>query len=376
MQRPVFQDGRILRTSDFVDEQTYHLTESRRHNRTNHIWGIAAGLGVVRLDGHLVVEPGSAVDAFGRRVVLERAQSLDLRGFDIRGVEAVDVWAVYARTRVAGTGDGVDRLIDSAAVEVTDAVATLDPRQPPGVTPADLAAVAAGQPASDDPARRWPIYLGTVTRDLTHPEDAPTIELDRRPYIGLVGGAVATPAPDPFTWLEYTTGADPTVSVMLPGTGGGPDTTPVKVSATGGVELNDQLTVDGELVLRGGSLSVPSVTPALPPPAAGPPEWSLSHAEDTVAHELRVAMPIASGPGTVPNRLVVGVWRDGSFARSLVVDQTGTVMVAGNLVVTGYLRASSVQQAQLSAQATAYLAGLQATSLLNLFQLASTIVIN
>jgi hypothetical protein len=373
MQRPVFQDGRILRTSDFVDEQTYHLTENRRHNRTNHIWGIASGLGMVRLDGDLVVEPGCATDGFGRRVVLAGARQLDLRGFDIRGVESVDVWVVYARTRVAGTGDGVDRLVDSAAVELTDADDTLDPRQPPGVTPADLAA-AAGPPAPDDPARRWPVYLGTITRDLTHPEDAPTIELDRRPYIGLVGASVETPAPDPFAWLEYTAGADPTVSVNLPGAGG-PATTPLKVSANGGVELNDQLTVDGELVVRGGSLSVVPVTPALPPPAAGPPEWSLSHAEDTVAHELRVAMP-AVASGNVPNRLVVGVWRDGSFARSLVVDEAGTVMIAGNLVVNGYLRASSVQQAQLSAQATAYLAGLQATSLLTLFQLMSTTVIN
>jgi hypothetical protein len=167
------------------------------------------------------------------------------------------------------------------------------------------------------------------------------------------------------------------VSVKLPGAGGPAATplTPLKVSANGGVELNNQLTVDGELVVRGGSLSVVPPTPALPPPAAGPPEWSLSHAEDTVAHELRVAMP-AVGSGTVPNRLVVGVWRDGSFARSLVVDETGTVMIAGNLVVNGYLRASSVQQAQLSAQATAYLAGLQATSLLTLFQLASVTVIN
>jgi hypothetical protein len=380
MQRPVFQDGRILRTSDFVDEQTFHLTENRRHNRTNHIWGIASGLGVVQLDGDLVVKSGCAVDGFGRRVVLEAASYLDLRGFDIRGVEAVDVWVVYARTRVAGTGDRVDRLVDSAAVEVTDADDTLDPRQPPGVTPADLVA-AASQPAPDDPARRWPVYLGTITRDLAHPENAPRIELDRRPYIGLVGATVATPAPRPFTWLEYTDAPDPTVSVNLPGSPGTPgnpgtpDTTPLKVSRTGGVELNDQLTVDGELVVRGGSLTVAPVTPALPAPASGPPEWSLSHAEDAIAHELRVAMP-AAGSGTVPNRLVVGVWRDGSFARSLVVDETGTVMIAGNLVVSGYLRASSVQQAQLSAEAAAYLAGLHATSLLTLFQLVSTTVIN
>ena len=51
MQRPRFQDGRLLRTSDFVDEQAYHLAQHRRHNITGHVWGIGAGLDVVLLDG-------------------------------------------------------------------------------------------------------------------------------------------------------------------------------------------------------------------------------------------------------------------------------------------------------------------------------------
>ena len=371
MQRPVFQDGRILRTSDFADEQTYHLTEHRRHNRTNHVWGIASGLFPVRLDGNLVVEPGIAVDGYGRDVVLESVRSLDLRGFDIRGVEAVDVWIVYARLRTPGTDDRLDLLSDAAEVELSDA-ADIDPRQPPGVTDADLVS-AATRPPPDDPARRWPVYLGRITRDLAHPETAPVIDVDRRPYIGLVGATVETATRE--VWLELTDGTDPTVAIQLPKRGLA-NPTPLKVSAADGIVLNDRLTVDGELVVRGGSLSIPPPAPPVAPatmPAATTSEWSISHAEVGGAHELRVAMPMDS---LVPNRLVVGAWRNGNFARSLVVDEGGTVTIAGNLVVTGRLQAASVQEAELSDAGKAYLAGLQTTNLLSLFQVVSSTVTN
>lgn len=377
MQRPEFQDGRILRTSDFVDEQAYHLAAHRRHNVTGHAWGVAAGLDLVTVDRSSVVSPGRAVDGYGRDIVLDRSRSLDLRGFDVRGIDAVDVWIGYDRTRASGTGDGVDLLVDDATIQLT-AARDLDPRRPPGVDEADLAAHPTRPP--DDPARRWPVYLGRIRRDLAHPETPPVIETDRRPWIGLVGATVEVPGGSP--WLELQAGANPSVTVHVPGAPSSADPA-LRISADQGVELNSRLTVDGELVLRGGSLTLDPAAPALAatpaapalaaPPAA--PEWSLSHAEDTVAHELRLAMPPA-GSGTVPSRFVVGTWKDGAFAPSLAVDEDGTVLVAGNLVVRGRLQASSVQEAQLSDAARAYLAGLQATSLLALFQVLPPSQIN
>jgi hypothetical protein len=267
---------------------------------------------------------------------------------------------VYDRRLVPATGDGVDLFADAAAVELTDA-RDIDPRQPPGVDPADLASPF-GRPLPDDPARQFPIYLGRITRDLAHPETPPVIDTDRRPYIGLVGATVQTP--DGAAWLQLTTGNNPSLAVNLPGAASG--AVPPLTVGTDEVELNSGLTVDGELVLQGGSLSLEPPVPALAAPPPVTPEWSLSHAEDTVAHELRVAMPLA-GQANVPNRLVVGVWKDDKFARRLMVDEDGTVHIAGNLVVGGRLEASSVQEAQLSPAAKAYLAGLQATSLLSLF---------
>ena len=372
MPRPHFESGRLLRTSDFVDEQAYHLTAHRRHNATGHVWGVAEGLGVVRLDGDLVVEPGTAVDGYGRDVVLESARSLDLRSFDVRGIDSVDVWVVYDRRRVPATGDGVDLLVDAASIELTDAE-DVDPRRPPGVDPADLTSPGGRRP-SDDPARRWPVYLGRITRDLAHPETAAVIDLDRRPWIGLVGATVE--APGGAAWLELTTGLHPSIDVRLPGAAQVMQRA-LRVSADEGVELNSRLTVDGELVLRGGALILaPPPPPAVPAPA-DPTAWSLSHAEgeNAVAHELRVAMPVSTGV-EVPHRLVVGAWNDGAFVPSLIVDEGGTVTIAGNLVVSGRLRASSVQEAVMSPEARAYLAGLQATSLLSLFQVIAPGEIN
>jgi hypothetical protein len=365
MQRPHFQAGRVLRTSDFVDEQAYHLNAHRRHNTTGHRWGVAAGLGVVLLDGDLVVEPGLAVDGYGRDVVLDSARGLDLRGFDVRGVEAVDVWVGYDRSRVRAIGDGVDLLVDAAVVEVTDA-ADIDPRRPPGVDPADLDQPGS-RPPPDDPVRRWPVYLGRITRDLTDPDAAPVIETDRRPWIGLVGGSIEAPGGAP--WLALEEGPDPTLTLGVPNAAGD---VPLTISAADGVYLDAHLTIDGELVLRGGSLVLDPAGPPIPVPSPDTPEWSLSHSIGDVAHELRVAMPAAAA-GDLPRRLVVGTWNDDEFVPRLVVDEGGTVAIAGNLVVGGRLEASSVQEAQLSDEARAYLAGLQATSLLSLFAVAGNI---
>lgn len=70
---------------------------------------------------------------------------------------------------------------------------------------------------------------------------------------------------------------------------------------------------------------------------------------------------------------MVGTWQDDEFVPRLVVDEGGTVTIAGNLVVGGRVSASSVQEAQLSEEARAYLAGLQATTLLSLFSVVDGI---
>nr|WP_221382024.1 hypothetical protein [Actinoplanes polyasparticus] len=359
MSRSVFEDGRILRTSDFVADQVQHLAAHRTHNRTAHSWGIVRGLEILDSDGEQVVQDGHAIDGYGRDVVLDVRRTLDVRTFLLRGIEAIDVWLVYAQVPLASGGDGLDRIRDTAAIELRPA-SDADPRTPP-----DDAADSGPLPP-DDPARRWPILLGRIILDLFNPDKPPEIRMAGRPYAGLVGAKVTAPTGD--TWLDLGATTAGTLRIGVPG----PDTQ-VEVDAAG-VHLGLPLTVKGGLVLQGGSVAVvPEESDATPTSAsalAGPaapvtPEWSIGHAADGVVHELRVALP--PGEAGVSNRLVVGAWRDGEFTPSLVVDEHGTMVIAGNLIVRGHLEAASVQQAELSDQAKAFLAGIQPNSLLSLF---------
>ena len=69
--RPNFFSGRLL-TDDLRDEQAYHREKHRRHLQLLHGVGVADGLNVgVHDDGTTVsVEPGHAIDASGKEVVV------------------------------------------------------------------------------------------------------------------------------------------------------------------------------------------------------------------------------------------------------------------------------------------------------------------
>ena len=63
--------SQFLVENDFDDEQAYHLTSRRRHNRTLHTSGVAEGLDVTLVSGKQVrVGTGSAVDKDGQEIVL------------------------------------------------------------------------------------------------------------------------------------------------------------------------------------------------------------------------------------------------------------------------------------------------------------------
>ncbi|MCP3956367.1 MAG: hypothetical protein GY719_00795 [bacterium] len=76
-----FFDRQFLRAQDFMDEQDYHLDRRRRHNRALHGTGVAEGLEVVQNTGDpasVDVQPGWAVDADGREIVLAQARTIDV----------------------------------------------------------------------------------------------------------------------------------------------------------------------------------------------------------------------------------------------------------------------------------------------------------
>jgi len=80
IERLNYYEGEFLGAVDFQAEQEYHRDMRRRHNLGQHTWGIVTGLDLVQApnggtDGNNVevdvyLQPGMAVDGFGREIVL------------------------------------------------------------------------------------------------------------------------------------------------------------------------------------------------------------------------------------------------------------------------------------------------------------------
>lgn len=81
-QRPLFYEGQILGATDLSLAVAYAGDQLARHERHQHLWGIAAGLGLEVDDGALTLAAGVAIDQLGRPIVVARNQRLDADDFD------------------------------------------------------------------------------------------------------------------------------------------------------------------------------------------------------------------------------------------------------------------------------------------------------
>ena len=101
-----FHDRQFLRPQDFVAEQIYHLIGHRRHNVGSHTWGIVAGLTLTEQEGSVYVEPGMAVDGYGRDLVVSRRIAVRTQTFDERLTSALRVWLIFGQDGAEGAPPG------------------------------------------------------------------------------------------------------------------------------------------------------------------------------------------------------------------------------------------------------------------------------
>jgi hypothetical protein len=206
-------DHQYLRTQDFVDDQAYHLAMQRRHRMAEHIWGIVAGLAIVQdKDKNVIIQPGIAIDGYGRELVLREGFTVAPGRFDQVGADVLEAWLVYNRTDTEGASGGyascnanastpyrseergqVELLAPSRFVVPDPQEVLLPRRQSPDVPAEDLNFDPTRIPPDDSAGYRWPVYLGRIQRSRAKP---PTyaISLTGRPYAGLVGEAIIHPA--------------------------------------------------------------------------------------------------------------------------------------------------------------------------------------
>jgi hypothetical protein len=377
-------DRQFLRLAEFTDEQAYHIALRRRHNLSHHSWGIVTGLAIVREGPVLVVQPGMAVDGYGRELLLTERRTIDATMFTRYGATRLDVWLEYE----LGAADGNAspnvcdplasehhyRAIESSHVVLERAAADdVDARSPRAVPADAVAAILPDTP--DDPKQRWPVYLGRVSMKPSQtgvPE--PTVEQAALAYVGLnaelidhpgnparieIGHRSVPPAAADSrtvggtTWTyEGETGRAFAVFVPLdePAVGTAPKTTlaPTISVTTNSTQIRGTTEIHGDLVLDGSTLVFPDGVPEATIPSAikHPAIYRAADGGD----ELRIDL---GDTGVAARKLVIGVTKDGQFQPVLEIavpvgNLTPTVKVIGDLHVQGTFSGPDIRLRTLS----------------------------
>jgi hypothetical protein len=232
IQRVNYYDRELLRGFDFTADQTYHIEMRRRMNLALHLRGIACGLelmAVADTGDQYCVNPGIAIDGYGREIVLFDRYVLsddDFRAAKIRSNDTYAVCISYGRQLATPPSAGYNtcgipgqytRWVESPTVQLVKGMPVLP--DPP--LPTD--------PLSDDPdASPWPVFLGlinlTVAADGTVSATPPpggtppatsaiTTAAGRREYVGVRAQRIDAPAaippapasgppPDPTIYID------------------------------------------------------------------------------------------------------------------------------------------------------------------------------
>lgn len=350
-----------LRAQDLSDEQAYHIAMRRRHNATQHVWGIVHGLDITQVDTALFVQPGIAVDGFGREIVVAVTTELPAHQFDTFETDFLEVWLSYDRSEgspapvgyVGRTCDAdrpASRWREGARVDLRRPTSPpIDPRHPievaGGVEPWKIS-------PPDDPRVTWPVYLGRIERLHEAVEGRwYTVDPSRRPYVGVVAASVRHPSGDVALDLGATANGQAGFAVVDERPD--PPVTLLEMSSDGVLRAHGPVQVDGDVVIARGALEFG----AGQPPGAAPDVPSIYRVRgDAGSDVLRIDL---GRLGMGAPSLVVGFTApDGSFQPCLEVkvgtgegtDLHAEVVVHGDLDVKGQLK-SKEPQLQLSEDA-------------------------
>jgi hypothetical protein len=367
-------DKQFLRVDEFRDEQLYQLALRRRHNNTQHTWGIVSGLEIGEDERSIVVEPGLAIDGYGRELLLATKFTVAPETFDDLDSDRLDLWLVYDRQDDGSIPEGYGECGASAAgkayrstehpdVRVERPLSnTVDARRPPGVSSEVLDAPL--PPISDERTDLWRVYLGRVIRQR---DGKFSIDGTRRPYAGVVAEAIDHPANASRveigrdsraahsrtigeTTVEYQETTKPPVrrfAVFVPEPGGQQQQSSssielaprIEVFENGQIGFNGQTTVHGNLCVSGGAVQFTDAATFEGDDA--PKVASIYRYLDDTSDELRI--DLGSDEGAGKRKLVIGFsGADGKFTPCLSVElqeKNGqlepVVTIFGDLDVSG-----------------------------------------
>jgi hypothetical protein len=354
-----FVDGQRLSAADLNDEQADQITRHRRHAIGPHTWGIVKGGELTVAEGGVVaVAPVFAYDGYGRELALAEPRSLAAaERFELVNTDVLDVWLVYRRDAVdaplvepsCDDEDQAGRWREVPLVRFTAASGGAPAAQsPPGVPAGDIPFPPSRLPP-DDPTREWPVFLGRIHRSTDPATGTYVYRADDsgRVYVGARAASIEPP------WgalegarVELDPSQGTTLEVSAVDSAGARKPV-LTVSDTGDVELAGSARIAGEWTVGGGHVTLE------PGSSPGGSDWRISHVDPQGPPELRIEI------GASPGRVVVGSWSEtqNAFVPHLTIEDSGQVVVAGDLRVVGRLEADFLAARQV------YLDGLAALQL-------------
>jgi hypothetical protein len=283
IKRLYFYERQFLGARDFREEQGYHIEMRRRHLVAHHRWGIVAGLSITQDANSKVwaVEPGMAVDAYGREILVFDPEPLNTEQIAARLAGEVKpvqlkIWLAYKTEkaqkpapgyRACDEKDGFMRVRETFRLiyqddPVFDLHQTADPaNQDPNNQESWPRAF---QDLPDDPKQaRWPIFLGTLVWD-TDPDNPlqnaviSVSALDsrdgqRRRYVGVVAAEIISP--DKRLLIRGLNNKSP-----LPENDSG-----VQVELEGRLDVHRRLVAERDIHVHGGIRIGSGLTPPVAP---------------------------------------------------------------------------------------------------------------
>jgi hypothetical protein len=177
IERVNYFERQYLSWKDLKLDQNYHMEMRRRQELSQHLWGIVFGLQILqdKVSGEWALQPGMAVDAYGREVYVPAVEALDTSAIANylagQGLPAlVKVWLAYDPEKstppapgwqVCGAGTQYTRVDEGFQILYKNVQDVF----PKGDDPSTWPPVYLDLP--DDPkANPWPVYLGTVIWDV------------------------------------------------------------------------------------------------------------------------------------------------------------------------------------------------------------------
>jgi uncharacterized repeat protein (TIGR01451 family) len=340
-----YRELQTLRWRDLADEQAYLIAMRRRHMIGPHRWGIVHGLGLVPGPHGVVVRPGMAVDGYGRELFVTSPLTITASEFHQQS-DVLDVWLLY--NRVGATppqrgrwdcgADQQSRWIEETLLCLAPASAQdVDPRAPDLVPDTALDFGPAQEPP-DNPAQRWPVYLGRVRRDRSTPQrPSYTADTSRRAEAHAVGESVVAPSGRARLQVGSELASDHRRFAVSVPDGAGSPIDRLVIDREGAVTVQGHCTVNGTLsVAPTAATSALGLGPMDTPAQAAP--WQIYHTivkqGDKPVHQLRVEIGNPGDKGD-PTRyaFAIGAWSDKghAFQPCLSVRADCTVTLHGNV---------------------------------------------